>query len=187
MIYSSTGWKPRPMAEQREIDARHHAYKHNSRAQLIRLIYSSVDDSADQIAAKQVLAERDMFMICPGCGSQISSSARSCPRCKRVFASEFGRIRNFPGLVIEWIECPWCGKALKVYGEIDVGGDTPQQHRDRRRETLNRHRKACRHSDEYGERCARCDTGITVLAKDTLKYHKGRVYGSECLPIVRGD
>ena len=41
------------MAEQREIDARHHAYKHNSRAQLIRLIYSSVDDSADQIAAKQ--------------------------------------------------------------------------------------------------------------------------------------
>lgn len=58
MIYSSTGWKPRPMAEQREIDAPHHAYKHNSRAQLIRLIYSSVDDSADQIAAKQVLAER---------------------------------------------------------------------------------------------------------------------------------
>ena len=178
----------RPMAERRDIDARREAYKHRSREELIVLIYSSVDDSAEQIAAKQVLAERDMLMVCPGCGSRIPSSLSSCPQCKRVFTSEFGRIRNFPGLVIEWIECPWCGKALKVCGQMDVGGDTPQQHRDRRCETLNRHRKACRHSDHYGERCARCGrTGINILARDTLKYHKGRVYGSECLPIVRSD
>jgi hypothetical protein len=175
------------MAEQCDIDARRNAYNRHSRAELIRLIYSSVDDSVEQIAARQVLGERDMFMICPGCGSRIASSERVCPQCKRVFTSEFGRIRNFPGLVIEWIECPWCAKALKVYGEMDSGGDTPQQHRDRRDETLDRHRKACRHSDDYGERCARCGTGINILARDTLKYHKGRVYGSECLPTVRSD
>jgi hypothetical protein len=52
---------------------------------------------------------------------------------------------------------------------------------------LDHHRRACRYSDKYGERCARCGTGITIVSEGRLRYHKGRVYGPECLPIVRRE
>jgi len=175
------------MVTQREIDNCRVKYKRYSRDELISVVYSTLEDCAEHIAAKQTLQAWDKLMVCPGCGSKISSSSNSCAHCKRVFTSEFGRVPRFPGLVIEWIECPWCGKPLKVSGQMDVGGDTTRQHCERRRETLDRHRNSCPYSDKYGERCARCGTGINIVSQDVLKYHKGRVYGSCCLPIVRSE
>jgi hypothetical protein len=47
------------MAEQREIDGWRSAYKDYSRAELIRVMHSRVEHSAEHIAAKQNLDEID--------------------------------------------------------------------------------------------------------------------------------
>ena len=120
-------------------------------------------------------------MICPCCGSRISAKANPCPNCKQVFTSEFGRIPNFPGLAINWIECPWCEAALKLDGTLDVGGDTPRQHRDRRRKTLAGHK--CPNPKRYGnDRCAMCWNIITIPT-----YHEGKAYGSDCIQVIRRE
>jgi hypothetical protein len=122
-------------------------------------------------------------MICPQCGSRISPSANPCPNCFQRFTSEFGRVPHFPGLAIDWIECPWCNEALKLCGTLDTGGDTERQHRERRRKTLTAHSLTCRKRIPYGEeRCARCDRIVTVI-----RYFEGRLYGPCCLTVARNE
>ena len=120
-------------------------------------------------------------MLCFKCGSRIPSGSRKCPACDQVYASEYGRIPHVPGLVIIYIECPWCALTLELEGYLDIGGDTREQHLLRRRKTLEKHWITCplpeRRADDV---CAHCR-----LPLKHPQYHEGRVYGPECLRDIR--